>query len=79
MLLHFLLSAFSNSNSLGQSASSCFDQCHSIGEAIQHCTSESFSGIHNFFPIKSDVSKLDTVQKAYSVNKGLFLGVFSLP
>ena len=33
----------------------------------------------SLFFIKSNVIKLDTSQKAYSVNKGFFLGVFSLP
>ena len=28
------------------------------------------------FSIKSNVLRLDTAQKVYSVNKGLFLGVF---
>ena len=33
----------------------------------------------SLFSIKSNVLKLDTAQKVYSVNKGLFLGVFSSP
>ena len=33
----------------------------------------------SLFSIKSNVLKLDTVKKVYIVNKGLFLGVFSLP
>ena len=38
-----------------------------------------FPGIHKFLSIKSGVNKLDTAQKVYSVNKGLFLGMLSLP
>ena len=38
-----------------------------------------FPGIHKFLSIMSDVNKLDTAQKVYSVNKGLFLGVLSSP
>jgi len=41
-----------------------------------------FPGIHKFvffFSTKCNVLKLDTAQKVYSVNKGLFLGVFSSP
>ena len=41
------------------------------------CVSDLFPGIQKFVSIKS--IKLDTAQKVYCVNKGLFLGVFSLP
>ena len=51
---------------------------YSIKEAIQHCTLQiCFLAYTSLFSIKSNVLKLDTVQKVYSVNKGLFLGVFS--
>ena len=42
---------------------------------IQIC----FLAYTSLFSIKSNVLKLDTAQKVYSVNKGLFLGVFSSP
>ena len=35
-----------------------------------------FMAYASLFSIKSDVLKLDTTHEAYSVNKGLFLGVF---
>ena len=38
-----------------------------------------FLAYTSLFSIKSNVLKLDTAQKVYSVNKGLFLGVLSLP
>ena len=60
--------------------SSYTGRCHSIREAIQHHTLQiCFLAYTNLFSIKSNVLKLDTAQKVYSVNKGLFLGVFSLP
>ena len=55
-------------------------RCHSIRETIQHCVLQiCFLACTSLFSIKSNVLKLDTAQKVYSVNKGLFLGVFSLP
>ena len=53
-----------------------------LADAISYkksCTSDLFPGIHKFVSIKSNVLKLDTAQKVYSVNKRLFLGVFSSP
>jgi len=67
-----------NRNSLSQSASSCTGRCHSIQEAIQHWTLQiCFLVYTSLFSIKSYVLELDTAQKVYFVNKGLFLGVFS--
>jgi len=41
--------------------------------------SDLFPGINKFISIKFNVLKLDTAQKVYSVNKGLFLGVLFSP
>jgi len=69
---------FSNRSSLSQSASSYTGRCHSIRGATQyHVLQICFLAYTSLFSIKSHVLKLDTAQKVYSVNKGLFLGVFS--
>ena len=38
-----------------------------------------FLAYTSLFSIKSNVLKLDTAKKIYSVDKGLFLGMLSLP
>jgi len=51
-----------------------------IQEAIQHRALRiCLLAYTSLFSIKSNVLKLGTAQKVYSVNKGLFLDVFSSP